>query len=123
MRIGIATLLGPISGSAVMRLLMYGRMFGAWVLLCAGTAASHSLPAQTNGLRPGDMARVSAKSPPVRGLVGRVLAVTIDTLILETEAPVARIAISRPMLTSTERRLRVRSRAAHAIAGATLGVI
>jgi hypothetical protein len=103
-----------------MRMLtMWGSCFG----VCAGAAAGRRLSAQTSELHLGDVARVSTTTPPLRRLVGRVVTLTNDTLALQTDEPVARIAIPMAALTSTERRLPSASRAGHTLAGAALGFL
>ena len=84
---------------------------------------SGSMSAQARELHQGDVARVSATSPAVTRFVGRVVALTADTIVLESDEPVARIAMRRSTLTSTEIRLRNGSRTKHAISGAVLGLI
>ena len=105
-----------------MRTLTLSRLVGSCVLMCGGNAAARPLWAQSSGLRVGDVARVSVTTPALTGLVGRVVAVTADSLTLQTDPPVARITISRAALTSAERRLRS-SRVKHTLAGAVLGLL
>src|SRR5207248_11337882 len=76
-------------------------MLGLCVLACGGPAVGRPLPAQPSELYLGDVARVSATTPALRRFIGRVVVLTDDTLALQTDEPVARIAISRAALTST----------------------
>lgn len=99
------------------------KSFGFCALLSCGGAFGAPLLTQAGELHPGDVARVSATAPPLRHFVGRIVSLTADTLALETDEPVARIAISRAALTSTERRLPDASRAEHAMIGGALGLV
>ena len=92
-------------------------------LMCVTGALAVPLMAQTSDLRPGDIARVSATTPALKRFVGRIVSLTADTLALETDEPIARVAIPRAALTSAERRLPNASRAEHAVIGAALGVV
>lgn len=93
------------------------------VVLCAGILVAAPISAQPSDLRPGDVARVSATTPQVKGLVGHVVAFTPDTLVLETDEPAARIAVPRSALLNAERRLPNASRTKHTLAGAGLGFV
>jgi len=81
------------------------------ILASAALGVAGPLSAQSGELRLGDVARVSATTPAVRGLVGRVVALTDDTLTLQTDAPPARVVIAKARVTSTERQLPNASRA------------
>lgn len=105
-----------------MRTLPRGRWIGFVVLMC-GVLVGRPLAAQSSELHPGDVARVSATAPALSRFVGRVVTVTSDSLVMQTEEPIARIAIARAAVTSTERRLPNASRAAHTVIGAGLGVL
>lgn len=95
---------------------------GCCVLLFV-TVLGVPLMAQTSELRLGDIARVSATTPTLKRFVGRIVSLTADTLVLETDEPIARVAIPRAALTSAERRLPNASRPEHAVIGAALGVV
>jgi hypothetical protein len=93
-------------------------------LVCAGAlVVARPLAAQTSELHLGDIARVSATAPQLYKFVGRVVALTDDTLALEPDNAGRRIAIPRAALTSAERRLPNASRAQHALAGAGIGFL
>jgi RNase P/RNase MRP subunit p29 len=89
----------------------------------AMAAIRRPLCAQSAELRTGQVARVSATQPRLAGFVGHVVAITSDTLWLETDEPQARIGIPRSALTAAEVRLPDASRAEHVVAGAVGGVL
>jgi hypothetical protein len=100
--------------------------------VCGGAiVAASPLAAQSGELRLGDIARVSARAsargsettPTLYKFVGRVVALTDDTLALETDNSELQIAIPRAALTSAERRLPNASRATHTLAGAAIGLL
>src|SRR4051794_24931994 len=106
-----------------MRSLTLSRLL-ALVLFCGPEMGiTFSLGAQQSELRQGDVARVSAKSPPLTRFVGRVVALTTDTMVIESDQPQARIGIPRSAITVVEVRSGVASRTGHALAGAALGLI
>ena len=104
------------------KLTVYTRM-GCCVSMCASALLGVPLMAQTSELRLGDIARVSATTPAVQRFVGRIVSLTSDSLTLETDEPIARVAIPRAALTSAERRLPNASRAEHPVIGAALGLV
>ena len=100
------------------------RILRTCALVCGGAiVVGRPLAAQTGELHPGDIARVSATTPALNRFVGRVVALTDDTLALQPDNSGARIAIPRAALTSTERRLPDASRAKHTLAGAGIGLL
>jgi hypothetical protein len=106
-----------------MRTRRLSRIIAYCVVLGGGVVVGAPLSAQSSELRPGDVARVSATTPQVERLIGHVVALTPDTLVLETDEPAARIALPRSSLIKTERRLPNASRAEHTFAGAGLGLV
>lgn len=100
------------------------RILATCALVCAGAlVVARPLAAQAGDLHLGDIARVSATTPALYNFVGRVVALTDDTLALEPDNAGPRIAIPRAALTSAERRLPNASRAQHTLAGAGIGFL
>ena len=99
------------------------RLLGCCAWMCVTGVLGVPLKAQTSELRVGEITRVSATTPPLKRFVGRIVSLTPDTVALETDEPMARVAIPRAALTAAERRLPNASRAEHAVIGAALGVV